>query len=93
MTEIIFEPESANLVIARHASNRPHLMLNYIGRYAEGSDVRVPGLPGDVRTIVSVRAVNDALVPDQGSIGKLSAPGYGLFSFEIEQEGADVYRA
>ena len=88
MTDINFEPQSANLVVAHHAEMGPHLMLNYHGRYADGSDVRVPGFPEHVRTMVSVRALNEALVPDQSTIGKLSAPAHGLFVFDIELDPA-----
>jgi hypothetical protein len=84
MTDINFEPQSANLVVAHHAEMGPYLMLNYYGRYADGSDVRVPGLPEDVQTMVSVREFNEALRGDQGTIGKLSAPAHNLFSFDIE---------
>lgn len=84
MPDINFEPQSANLVVAHHAEMGPHLMLNFHGRYGEGSEIRGPGLPEDFQTMISVRAFDQARAPDQGTIGKLFVPAHGLFAFDIE---------
>lgn len=84
MTDIQFEPTTATLVVAHHAELGPSLLLNFLGRYVDGSEVRVPGLPEHVETMVSISSHGSAATPDHGTVGKLWAPGHGVFAYDIQ---------
>jgi hypothetical protein len=78
-----FQPESANLVVAADTEMGTHVILNFFGTFADGSELRVDGFPDDVGSKVSVRAFNRESEPDGSTIGRLVAPTSGLISFEI----------
>lgn len=92
MTEVQFRPQGADLVVASHAEFGSSIALNYVGHYADGSEVRALGVPDDVTHMVCLSAKGTGAAPDQGTVGKLWAPGPGVFAFDVQLE-RDAFEA